>query len=65
MDVLSYMRSRLRHLIVDAGSGQGLVEYALILALIALVAIVGVTFLGQALGIQFGIISDAVEAAGP
>jgi pilus assembly protein Flp/PilA len=30
----------------DAGSGQGLAEYALILALIAIVAIVALIFLG-------------------
>jgi len=65
MNALLTIRSHLRHLRVDHQSGQGLAEYALILALIALVAIAGVTALGQQLGVELGNIADAVGAAAP
>ena len=45
--------------------GQGLAEYALILSLIAIVAIVAVMFLGNALSTELGIIGEAVASAGP
>ena len=40
--------------------GQGLAEYALILALIAIVAIVSLVFLGTQISDQFSIIGNAV-----
>ena len=43
--MLELLRGRLRRLLGD--SGQGLAEYALILALIAIVAIVALIFLGS------------------
>ena len=43
--MLEFVRSQLRRL--DRESGQGLAEYALILALIAIVAIVALIFLGS------------------
>jgi Flp pilus assembly pilin Flp len=43
--MLDLIRSRLQRLF--DGSGQGLAEYALILALIAIVAIVALIFLGS------------------
>jgi Flp pilus assembly pilin Flp len=45
--------------------GQGLAEYALILALIAMVAIVGLLFMGSALSDQLTTIGNAVSSAGP
>jgi Flp pilus assembly pilin Flp len=42
--MLEYIRWQLRRL--DRDAGQGLAEYALILALIAIVAIVALIFLG-------------------
>ena len=43
----------------DGGAGQGLAEYALILALIAIVAIVALIFLGDAIS---KIISDVGQS---
>lgn len=43
--------------LVDGEEGQGLTEYALILALIAIVAIVALTFLG-------GKVSDVLSTVG-
>jgi Flp pilus assembly pilin Flp len=45
--------------------GQGLAEYALILALIAMVAIVGLLFMGNALSGQLTTIGNAVSSAVP
>ncbi|HBW49227.1 MAG TPA: Flp family type IVb pilin [Herpetosiphon sp.] len=41
--------------------GQGLVEYALILALIAIVVIAVLTLLGQNVNDKFQTVSDALE----
>ncbi|HBW49226.1 MAG TPA: Flp family type IVb pilin [Herpetosiphon sp.] len=41
--------------------GQGLVEYALILALIAIVVIAVLTLLGQNVNEKFQTVSDALE----
>ncbi len=41
-------------------SGQGMVEYALILALIAVVVVGAVTTLGQTVNTTFGDINDAL-----
>ena len=42
-------------------AGQGLAEYALILALIAIVAILSIIFLGDTIADLLSLISDAVE----
>ncbi len=42
--------------------GQGLAEYALILALIAIVAIISLTFLGGTIGDLLSIIGDTVDS---
>jgi Flp pilus assembly pilin Flp len=44
---------RTRNDVVDVMKGQGLVEYALILALIAIVIVVGLSFFGQQLNNTF------------
>jgi len=49
----------------DGEEGQGLAEYALILALIAIVAIVALLFLGSQISDKFGIIGDTIEAVAP
>ena len=41
--------------------GQGLVEYALILALIAIVVIAVLTLLGQNVNNKFGTVADALD----
>ena len=40
--------------------GQGLVEYALILALIAIVVIGALTLLGEGVDTKFGVVNDAL-----
>ena len=45
-------------------SGQGMVEYGLILALIAIVVIAAVTAIGGSLKSKFEAIGDSVSAAG-
>ena len=43
--------------------GQGLVEYALILVLVALVVIVALTILGPVIGNTFSAINDSLSSA--
>jgi Flp pilus assembly pilin Flp len=45
------------------GAGQGLVEYTLILALIAIVAIVALVFFGDAIAALLQIIGDEIDKA--
>ena len=57
------LHSRIAAIIVgsrDDGSGQGLVEYALILALIAIVAIVALIFMGSQVSDKLSIIGNAM-----
>lgn len=49
----------------DRENGQGLAEYALILALIAIVAIVALVFMGQQVGNELSVIGEAVASAAP
>ena len=53
--------ARLRKL-AHAESGQDLLEYALLIALIALVAIVGVTAAGLKVNTIFGDVASAIPA---
>ena len=48
----------------ESGSGQGLVEYTLILALIALVAVVALVFFGDAIAGILQIIGDEIDRSG-
>ena len=56
------MDSRLRDLwsALDREDGQGLAEYALILALIAIVAIVALIFMGSQVSDKLSIIGNAM-----
>ncbi len=45
-------------------NGQGMVEYALILALIAIVVIAAVTLLGEKVNTVFGDANDALAGVG-
>ena len=47
----------------DGEEGQGLAEYALILALIAIVAIVALVFLGDAIGDTLSMIGATIDGA--
>ncbi len=47
----------------DDEDGQGLAEYALILALIAIVAIVALLFLGSQISDKLSVIGDAIVAS--
>ena len=49
----------------DDEGGQGLAEYALILALIAIVAIVALIFLGNQVSNKFSVIGDAIDSVTP
>ena len=55
--IASYMRARFG----DDERGASLVEYALLVALIAVVCIVAVTFLGQSASSKFGDVGTAVN----
>ena len=54
--------TRLRAAIAGSGSdgGQGLAEYALILALIAIVAIVALLFLGSQISDKLSVVGNAL-----
>jgi Flp pilus assembly pilin Flp len=45
--------------------GQGLAEYALILAFIAMIAIAGLLFMGTQLGDQLSVIGSSVDGVTP
>jgi pilus assembly protein Flp/PilA len=49
----------------DDENGQGLAEYALILALIAIVAIVALLFLGSQISDKLSIIGSTLESHAP
>jgi len=65
MNVWSYPRSHLRDRWVDHGSGQGLAEYAFILAVVAILAIGAAGFLGRQLDGELGVIGTAVKNVVP
>ncbi len=47
----------------DGEEGQGLAEYALILALIAIVAIISLIFLGDTIGSMMSYIGATIDAS--
>ena len=47
----------------DGEEGQGLAEYALILAIIDIVAIISLVFLGDAIGDTLSMIGDTIDDA--
>jgi len=49
----------------DDETGQGLAEYALILALIAVVAIVALFFLGSQVSDKLSVIGDTIDSVAP
>ena len=49
----------------DDDNGQGLAEYALILALIAIVAIVALFFLGSQVSDKLSVIGDTIDSVAP
>ncbi len=55
----SYLRARFG----DTERGASLVEYALLVALIAVVCIVAVTFLGKSAKSKFTTVGDSINAA--
>ena len=59
--MLTQLASLTRSLVSqDNEDGQGLAEYALILALIAIVAIVALLFLGSQISDKLSIVGDAI-----
>jgi len=59
--LMSPLMARVRSLVrMDDEEGQGLAEYALILALIAIVAIVALLFLGNQISDRLSQVGDAL-----
>lgn len=58
--MLSYVVNQLALLVHRDEEGQGLAEYALILALIAIVAIVALLFLGSQISSKLSIVGNAI-----
>jgi pilus assembly protein Flp/PilA len=58
---LRRIADRLRHSWHEA-NGQGLAEYALILALIAIVAIVALIFMGQQVSNKLSVIGSTIQS---
>lgn len=63
LTTVDFLRAWLRAR-ADDDDGAGLVEYALLAALIAMVCILAVTFLGKATSSKFSTIGQSVTAAG-
>ena len=53
------------YLQADDEDGQGLAEYALILALIAIIAIVALLFLGNQISNKLSVIGGTIQNAAP
>lgn len=49
----------------DEEDGQGLAEYALILALIAVIAIIALLFMGSQISNKLSVIGDAISSVAP
>jgi pilus assembly protein Flp/PilA len=62
MDAWLRVRSFLLDRMADRVSGQGLAEYALILALIAIVAIVALLFLGSQISDKLSVIGSSLDS---
>ena len=56
--MLTYVRARLN---LSNDEGQALIEYALIISLIALLAVGGLTLAGNRVGAMFSNIADALK----
>jgi pilus assembly protein Flp/PilA len=56
---------RLHSILRRDGEGQGLAEYALILALIAIVAIAALMFMGSQVSDKFSVIGSAIDGVTP
>ena len=63
LTTIHFMTSYLQARFADDERGASLVEYALLVALIAVVCIVAITFLGETASSQFDSIGSAVEDA--
>ena len=61
MSQLRRIATRLRHAWREH-NGQGLAEYALILALIAIVAIVALIFMGQQVSNKLSVIGSTIQS---
>jgi pilus assembly protein Flp/PilA len=61
MSFVLRVRTYLRNLVRD-GRGQGLAEYALILALIAILAIVSLIFLGSQVSDKLSVIGSTLQS---
>jgi pilus assembly protein Flp/PilA len=57
--------ARLARILRSDDRGQGLAEYALILALIALIAIVALIFMGQQVSDKFSVIGSTIDSVTP
>lgn len=56
----AYLRARFG----DTERGASLVEYALLVALIAVVCILAITFLGEAASSKFETVANSIDGAG-
>jgi pilus assembly protein Flp/PilA len=61
MNLVTYLRSYVKSFVRDE-EGQDLVEYAMLVALIALVCVVGVTAAGSSVNAVFGSIGGKIVA---
>ena len=64
MTALTRLVARVRRAF-DHADGQGLAEYALILALIAIVAIAALLFMGSQVSDKLSVIGDTIDSVAP
>jgi pilus assembly protein Flp/PilA len=64
MTALTRLVARVRHAFAQA-DGQGLAEYALILALIAIVAIAALLFMGSQVSDKLSVIGSQLDSVTP
>ena len=62
MDRLALVHRQLRTWLSDHETGQGLVEYALILALIAIIAIAALLFMGSQVSDKLSVIGSGLQS---
>ena len=64
VSTFEFLASFLRTRFSDSERGASLVEYALLVALIAVVCIVAITFLGETASSKFDTIANSIDGAG-
>jgi Flp pilus assembly pilin Flp len=62
---MTTLQHAIQQLFAEREEGQGLAEYALILALIAITAIIALLFLGSQVSDKLSVVGDTINSVSP